>query len=71
MNNIYCRSAAVSDVFPKGLLVGLFSILFVFPGQAQESQSGIDALMDEIVVTARKKGGKCPEYAYRGFRVQW
>ena len=55
MNNIYCRSAAVSDVFPKGLLVGLCSILFVFPGQAQESQSGIDALMDEIVVTARKR----------------
>ena len=55
MNTIYCRSAVTFQLIFKGLLAGLLSMLFVFPGFSQESQSGIDALMDEIVVTARKR----------------
>ncbi|MFT5134967.1 MAG: iron complex outermembrane receptor protein, partial [Gammaproteobacteria bacterium] len=43
------------SILLNGLVTTLLSVLFVFPAHAQESKSGIGALMDEVVVTARKR----------------
>lgn len=42
-------------IMSNGLAATLLSTLIVSPGYAQEKEKGISALMDEIVVTARKR----------------
>ena len=38
-----------------GIVASLSSILLVFPAQAQDGKSGIGALLEEVIVTARKR----------------
>jgi len=45
---------ALKEIAVKGLIMGLGCVLAI-PAYAQDKQSGINALMDEIVVTARKR----------------
>lgn len=45
---------ALKEIAVKGLMMGLTCVLAI-PAYAQDKQSGINALMDEIVVTARKR----------------